>query len=113
MRVPKLSAKDLKRLQDLWARIIDPASAGEQTARLPHPYTLHGILQRRDVPIRHPKRSVGVTAEQRAADADRRHGRPHMLTQGVFPSAIRGGMSLLLRTKRAKAGAAVSSKGMR
>ena len=30
--MPKLSAKDLKRLQDLWARIIDPASASEETA---------------------------------------------------------------------------------
>jgi len=29
--VPKLSAMDLKRLQD-WARIIDPASASEETA---------------------------------------------------------------------------------
>ena len=27
-----MSAKDLKRLQDLWARIIDPASASEETA---------------------------------------------------------------------------------
>jgi DNA invertase Pin-like site-specific DNA recombinase len=30
----KLSAKDLKRLQDLWARIIDPASASEETSPL-------------------------------------------------------------------------------
>ena len=30
--MPKLSAKDLKRLQDLWARIIDPAFASEETA---------------------------------------------------------------------------------
>jgi hypothetical protein len=32
MRVPKLSAKDLKRFQDLWARIFDPASASEEIA---------------------------------------------------------------------------------
>ena len=35
------------------------------------------------------------------------------IRERIFPSAIRGGMGLLLRTKRAKAGAAVSSKGMR
>ena len=32
MCVPKLSAKDLKRFQDLWARIFDPASASEEIA---------------------------------------------------------------------------------
>ena len=35
------------------------------------------------------------------------------IRERIFPSAIQGGMGLLLRTKRAKAGAAVSSKGMR
>jgi hypothetical protein len=48
-----LSAKDLKRLQDLWARIIDPASASEETAtartKLNELLTRNG-LNRHDLP---------------------------------------------------------------
>jgi hypothetical protein len=78
VRVLKLSAKDLKRLQDLWARIIDPASASEETAtartKLNELLKKNG-LTRHDLPkIMADIEIQRIAAEEAAAAATRAAG---------------------------------------
>src|ERR1700730_11965126 len=78
MRAPKLSAKDLKRLQDLWARIIDPASASEETStartKLNELLNKNG-LTRHDLPKIMAKIEMQrMAAEEAAAAATRAAG---------------------------------------
>ena len=76
--MPKLSAKDLKRLQDLWARIIDPASASEETStartKLNELLNKNG-LTRHDLPKIMAKIEMQrMAAEEAAAAATRAAG---------------------------------------
>jgi short subunit fatty acids transporter len=50
----------------------------------PHRYTSNRILQRRAVPSRHSNRSVGLTAELRAAEADK----PNRVYNAVMAAVI-------------------------
>jgi hypothetical protein len=73
-----LSAKDLKRLQDLWARIIDPASASEETStartKLNELLNKNG-LTRHDLPKVMAKIEMQrMAAEEAAAAATRAAG---------------------------------------
>jgi hypothetical protein len=77
-KLPKFSEKDLKRLQSLWARIMDPASAAEETttarAKLDELLKKYG-LTRHDLPkIMHAIEQERVDAEKAAAEATRAAG---------------------------------------
>src|SRR3984893_8199733 len=103
MRAPKLSAKDLKRLQDLWARIIDPASAIEETAtartKLNELLKKNG-LTRHDLPKVMAKIEMQrMAAEEAAAAATRAAGwkkGPHANDLGIPGNNLLGLMLTLI-----------------